>query len=351
MRRRGLASWLAPAKGNNRAVISAVLYSLSTTLLNLANKVVFTNKDFNYPLGTIVVQNTISLFALLLFLLISPVEKASYNPAMMKKLLFPMACFCMFIYSNAKALWYISLPVLTVLKSFAPLGVSVMEVVFFGDSLTPQTALCMLLVVASNYVTASSDQEFSARGYAWAGVNVASNVAYLLSLRKCLTENYGMVLVAMHSTLISLVIMVPISVTAGDFPAMLYSLVSMSLSYKIFFLGSGILATGITLSTFWCLAETNGGTLSFLGAMNKIPIVLLGAYLFNTKISVLGWVGIFISILAGYLFARMKMTKKRPVEESKTNCNDEVEVIVRNDAEENGLCSHAERRREHAQTD
>ncbi|KAJ8906980.1 hypothetical protein NDN08_003463 [Rhodosorus marinus] len=304
-----MSSVLAPVKDNRRALFAALLYSVSSTLLNLANKVVFSKASFNFPWGTIAIQNIVSLLALASYLIIAPQATFRFDFGLLRRLVFPMWCFCLFLYSNAKALRFISLPVLTVLKSFAPLGVSIMEVLFFKDLLTKDAVFCMIMVVASNYVTAYNDVEFSLEGYVWAGINVASNIAYLLTLRRCLSENYDSVQLALHSTLVSSMLIVPISVVHGDFPSLVYSLLETSQKFRIFFFGSGLLAAGITISTFWCLAETNGSTLSFLGAMNKIPIVLLGSYLFESHITLLGWVGIFMSIFAGYFFARSKVPK------------------------------------------
>uniref|UniRef100_A0A7S3A9N7 Sugar phosphate transporter domain-containing protein n=2 Tax=Rhodosorus marinus TaxID=101924 RepID=A0A7S3A9N7_9RHOD len=294
-------SSVLPLKDNRRALFAALLYSVSSTLLNLANKVVFSKASFNFPWGTIAIQNIVSLLALASYLIIAPQATFRLDFDLLRRLVFPMWCFCLFLYSNANALRFVSLPVLTVLKSFAPLGVSIMEVLFFKDILTKDAVFCMIMVVASNYVTAYNDVEFSPEGYAWAGINVASNIAYLLTLRRCLSENYDSVQLALHSTLVSSMLIVPISVVHGDFPSLVYSLLETSQKYdvqrrregtmplrdlcslaltlhchrfRIFFFGSGLLAAGISISTFWCLAETNGSTLSFLGAMNKVSLRL-----------------------------------------------------------------------------
>lgn len=42
--------------------------------------------------------------------------------------------------------------------------------------------------------------------------------------------------------------------------------------FRGIFFSSGFLAAGITIATFWCLKETNGSTLSFLGAMSKVSV-------------------------------------------------------------------------------
>lgn len=264
----------------NRAVLSALSYSLSTTFLNVGNKVVFSLKEFDYPLGSIAFQNVISLFVLLIFIVVGLKERPQFHPGLARSLLLPNVCFSMFLYSNAKALRYINLPVLTVIKSFAPLVgyplrfplfslppsscppnlspslpfrslyrcrpnsvpisltftvaslltqvVSILEVVIFKDPLTTDTALCMVIVVASNYVTASNDVEFSLPGYVWAAVNVVSNVAYLLSLRKSLSDHYDMLTSAFHFTLISLIFIFPLSFIAGDFPHIIKSFLDTS---------------------------------------------------------------------------------------------------------------------------
>ena len=69
---------------------------------------------------------------------------------------------------------------------------------------------------------------------------------------------------------------------------------------------SCILAAGIGASVFWVIQTASGSTLSFVGAANKVVVVILGAVLFDAKISSAGWVGVALGAVAGFWFAFAK---------------------------------------------
>lgn len=292
-----------------RALASCVAYGLSSTTSTLLNKTVFSQATFHYPWFTLACQNVMSIFLLGILARLGVIRWSGLSPRLCRQLLVPIAFFVLFIFSNAQALRYVSLPVLTVLKSAGPIAVTLFERSVFRDVFPPAVYASMLLVAASTVVTAAGDLAFSATGYGWAAANVAANVGYLASLRHFVRGGGGHTPLEMtlHSNLLALAPILPLSWASGELPsAAPSSLAATSGWFLAAYVASGMLTTAICASGFWCLRETNGSTYSFLGGLNKIPIVVLGSLLFDAPVSARGWVGVALSIVAGVLFVRSK---------------------------------------------
>mmetsp|Transcript_26918 Transcript_26918/g.65438 ORF Transcript_26918/g.65438 Transcript_26918/m.65438 type:complete len:270 (+) Transcript_26918:1-810(+) len=222
-----------------------------------------------------------------------------------------MLFFVAFIFSNAEALRHMSLPVLTVFKSLAPMGVTIFERLFFKDTVAKEVYFSMALILLSTLITFASDLEFSVLGYTWAIVNVLANIGYLGSLRFFVSDSFTTVDKTIHSNLLALLPILPIAVLVGEVPEALYALRQTPIPFRLAFLLSGALTMALSASSFWCLSMTDGSTYSFVGGLNKIPIVLLGYWLFGARISSVGWVGIAMGVLAGIIFVKYK-SRSRP---------------------------------------
>lgn len=62
----------------------------------------------------------------------------------------------------------------------------------------------------------------------------------------------------------------------------------------------------LNLASLWCVAETSATTYSMVGALNKIPVTLLGALLFNAPINAQSAAFIAFGLLAGMTYAYAK---------------------------------------------
>mmetsp|Transcript_3893 Transcript_3893/g.6801 ORF Transcript_3893/g.6801 Transcript_3893/m.6801 type:complete len:475 (-) Transcript_3893:3916-5340(-) len=348
------------------AIWACICYSITNTLMTLLNKALFSRAEFNYPWFTLGAQNCVAALTLILlrFPIVatprarklfskSPLTNSSNhsqslstnipvsvseqqsdsdiesrllytNPNTLKQfagrpllstelirqLIIPICAFVFFIFSNAMSLRYLSLPIVTVFKSLAPVAVTLLERSFFGDRFGTDMYVSMALVILSTVVTFAYDLEFSWVGYIWAIVNVVANVAYLFSLRFFVSERYGAFEKAFHSNVLSLLPIIPLSILSGELPAALTALKSSSLVFLLGFTLSGTVALFLVSSSFWVLSLANGATLSLLGSLNKIPIVLLGYFLFGAKMSFQGWIGVVLGLVAGAFFVQRKAVYK-----------------------------------------
>jgi GDP-mannose transporter len=69
---------------------------------------------------------------------------------------------------------------------------------------------------------------------------------------------------------------------------------------------SGCVGYFLNLASLWCVAETSATTYSMIGALNKIPVTLLGALLFNAPINAQSAAFIAFGLLAGMTYAYAK---------------------------------------------
>lgn len=291
------------------ALLSCVSYAVSSTLVTLLNKIVFSHSRFHYPWTTLATQNILSVILILVGHAFGLTTAGRYSPRVAKDMSIPIVCFILFIFTNAQSMRYINIPVLTVWKSLGPMFVTLFERFYFGDEFSSRVYVAMSLIVLSAFVTAINDLEYSSVGYLWAAGNVFANVMYLASLRKYLrTPNVSALDKTFHSNLLSLIPMIMLAVVTDEVYFVGQDFRTTSSSFKIVFALSGFLTTAVCATAFWTISLTNGSTLSFIGGLNKIPMILISLLIFDTHMSWAGWFGVTLGVLAGFVFMRAKAT-------------------------------------------
>lgn len=287
-------------------VLACLSYAACSTLLTLANKAIFSEARLQYPWTLLGIQSVLVTLQLLVYFSAVTPDRPLFHRRLLRQLLMPCAFFTAFIFTNACALRHISIPVLTLLKSLAPMGIAIVESLLFRDPVSLSTYASMALILSANAVTFYHDIDFHPVGYLWASLNVLMNVAYVVSLRYCITESFSPARKTLHSNFLASIFIFPMAIATAELPAFFNEFLATSFRFRLLFLLSCVLATGIGASVFWVIQTASGSTLSFVGAANKVLIVILGAILFDAKISPAGWVGIAIGTVAGFWFAMAK---------------------------------------------
>lgn len=286
-------------------------YAITSTLVTIMNKVVFSHAHFHYPWFTLAFQNLISILVISIFRFLGYTTAGTLQPNLCRAMPLPILFFVLFIFTNAQSLRYVNLPILTVFKSLGPMFITLFERLYFRDRFPPAVYFAMALIMFSAFVAAINDLEYSPIGYLWAILNVFSNVLYVASLRIYLADvSISPLEKTFHSNLLSIIPILPLSVLFGEFPGVLSALSLRSSMFKLAYVASGLLTTGVCAAAFWTISVTNGSTLSFIGGLNKVPIILLSLVLFDMKISLSGWVGVTLGVIAGIVFVRAKAKAK-----------------------------------------
>ncbi len=109
------------------------------------------------------------------------------------------------IYTGAKALQFLSVPVYTIFKNLTIIVIAYGEVLWFGGSVTPMTLLSFGIMVLSSVIAAWADIQAAIdgighdgdtstalstlnAGYAWMGINVFCTASYVLGMRKVIKK-------------------------------------------------------------------------------------------------------------------------------------------------------------------
>ena len=87
---------------------------------------------------------------------------------------------------------------------------------------------------------------------------------------------------------------------------------SASASNQFMLVLSGGIGCLLGVCVFWCITENSPTTTAFVGALNKIPLTLLGSILFSAKIGTMGYVFIAMNLAGGfwYVYEKNQMSKR-----------------------------------------
>lgn len=273
-------------------------------MLVLINKYLFSG-SFNYPwllLGfqSAFVSVTISTYYFM-YLREWPLRWSHLG-----ELLAPSLAFALFLFSNARALRHLSLPMYSVIKSLAPIAIALLETVMFSERVSRGTYLALVLTIVGNAASVANDLEYSLIGYAWACFNCCVNVLHVLLLRKAVRTPCSNSVKTLASNIWITAISLVVGVYAGEAPGFTKQISSAGLNFILLYGVSCVLSACIGHSVFWVMQTTSGSTLSFVGTSNKAAVILLGAVFFQTKLNAAGALGVTLSVIASICFSVSK---------------------------------------------
>lgn len=274
----------------------------------LTNKAIFSQPLFDYPWLIITVQCLVVCFAFSLVAVVRRERPAIINQANFSNMLVPSALYLLYHYSNARSLRFISLPAFTVVKSLAPLGVTTVERMAFGNSIPSGVYAAMALSLLANVFTfdsASAISETSLLGYAWSCFNVTTHIFYVLSLRYC-GGTYRATDKAFVANLLALPVAFAFAIANQELETFSHEVTLLPSSARMSLIFSFALSAGCLVSVLSAFEAASSDALRYLAQTNKIAIVLVGVAIFRTKFTPHAWFGVFLALISGFLFVYVK---------------------------------------------
>lgn len=225
-------------------------------------------------------------------------------------MLVPSWLFLLYNYSNARALRFISLPAFTVVKSLAPLGVTTVERIAFGNSISIQTGVYAALALAllANLFTfdsASAISYTSLSGYAWSVFNVTAHIFYVLSLRYC-PGDFRATEKAFFANLVTLPVALMFATANHELSSFPHQVALLPMTSRVPLVLSFALSAGCAVSVLSAFEAASSDVLRYLAVTNKIAVVLLGAAIFRTKLTPVAWGGVSLALVSGFAFIYAK---------------------------------------------
>lgn len=189
------------------------------------------------------------------------------------------------------------------------------DVMLYNKRYTLGVWAVLALMMTSAIVGASTDSKFSWRGYSWQAANCIFTSAYALYLRSVMDrvsehttnkqrmDEFSMVY---YNNLLSLVPIFGLMLAFNEHATLL----SQPALYNPWFLlvasMGGVIGFAISFSSLWFLSQTTATFYSLVGALNKIPVAVLGIVAFQETTNPKNLASIIIGLAAGVLFVRVK---------------------------------------------
>jgi multidrug transporter EmrE-like cation transporter len=74
---------------------------------------------------------------------------------------------------------------------------------------------------------------------------------------------------------------------------------------------SGVASLSISYSSAWCVRVTSSTTYSMVGALNKLPVALLGMVFFGNAATLGGILSLFLGIASGVVYSQAKIQQQQ----------------------------------------
>ncbi|KAJ3202208.1 GDP-mannose transporter into the lumen of the Golgi [Entophlyctis luteolus] len=222
----------------------------------------------------------------------------------------------MMIYTGAKALQYMAIPVFTVFKNLTIILIAYGELYFFKGA--PVTRWSD---IASGRVLKKGSSESSIfTAYFWMTLNCLTTAFFSLTLRAKIKDvGFKDFDTVYYNNLLSIPVLAICSLLfeGGAFAEAYARFVNPGEeSESLFWLltaicVSSISAFAISYGSSWCVRVTSSTTYSMVGALNKLPISISGMLFFGDPVSFGSVSGVLIAFAGGILYSHGKNEQAR----------------------------------------
>lgn len=295
--------------------LSLIGYSTCSVSMILLNKLVIDTYHIDFPMGLLVLQNGCALLLVALLKSLRLVHYPDFDKNVAKKWLPLTILFVAMLYTSMKSLKIMSVAVQTILKNLAIILTALGDQYLFGKKVTLPMYAAFGLMVVGSYLGSVGDRWVTAAGVFWTFMNIFFTVAYVLYMKRLLGDvsreigRYGPVF---YNNLLSLPFLLPSCI--ATLPELGAAIVDSSAGAKLCLLLMILVGSVMTFASFWCMKVTSPTTYSVTGALNKIPLAVMGVFIFGHVPSAVGWTGIVVALSGGLWYTLLNRPPPKPKE-------------------------------------
>ena len=296
-------------------LFSGICYCAASGSMVLLNKHALASFNFSAPTTLLFFQCLLSVVLVKMCELVGYVQLQPLRWELVK-VWFPVnLIFVGMIGSSFYALKAVGVGMVTIWKNLSNFATAVGDVTIYGKSYSWQVwvTLCMMLVSAM--VGASTDIRFTWNGYGWQLANCVFTSAYALYLRsvmdkvsehttnKARMDEFSMVY---YNNLLSLPPILVLMWVFGEIPTLPHQVALHNPMFLSVATMGGVIGFAISFSSLWFLSQTTATIYSLVGALNKIPVAVVGLTVFMEPTNPKNLASIIIGLAAGVLFVQAK---------------------------------------------
>lgn len=293
-------------------IIACLVYSLCSMSMTLVNKAIFSSFQFQFPIFLLFFQHvfTVCLARIAKFRGIIDFTELKWD---IVKIWYPVnLLFIGMLVSGSLALKLLSVPMVTIFKNITTTLITFGDFALFGQQLSKGILQSIFLMIFGSLVAGFNDLSFNYEGYKWMTINCIVSASYVLYMRfamkKTQLNEWGMLY---YNNVLAIPTLIPLLFKTGEYPKVFDTFESYTVGFYFTLFLSGVIGFAISLSSFWAVNATSPTTYSIVGALNKIPLTILGFIIFNTPVDLPGGISIGIALSGGLLYSYTKAKEKQ----------------------------------------
>lgn len=293
-------------------IILCILYSFCSISMTLSNKYILTVYEFDFNLFLLILQNGICVLLLLVARKLNWIEFEGLDRKKIINWIPLNILFVGMLLSGFTTINLLSVPMVTIFKNCTNILVTAGDFIFYKRRPSRGVVGALLLTLFGAIFAGKNDLEFNLQGYIAALINSCVTATYALYMPRAISDsNLSMFGRVYYNNLISLpLVFVVDNLVFYDINRFFKSEQSASATLILLILFSGCIGFFLSLCSFQCVQITSPTTYSMVGSTNKVPLAILGIFLFKTKVDSGSFIFISLSLLAGILFGYAKSKEK-----------------------------------------
>eukprot|EP00438_Fugacium_kawagutii_P000454 Skav229753 [mRNA] locus=scaffold1796:75049:75936:- [translate_table: standard] len=217
------------------------------------------------------------------------------------------------MYLSFLAMKRTSLPVYNVLKRLQPVYALVQDAVIRGSRPNRGEAWGVLFISLGTVITGYGDLDFDVSGYGMALLAAACQSLYLVLARHAQDQgSLSSMDLVYYTAFYNSVLFVPPTLLELTEVMMFLEKPGEIPHFFQFLIPYVILGAVLNYATFWCTAVNNPLSTAVAGTLKGVLSSVAGMIMFGVRLTVVGWMGLVISTVGGFVYsvAHSKKPKK-----------------------------------------
>lgn len=222
--------------------------------------------------------------------------------------------FCAMLFTGMASLQTNSVPMVTVFKNVTNVLTTFGDYIWFKNPLENLVLAAFGIMLIGAVLAAWKDISVTWIGLFWMSMNCISTSGYVLYMKHATQSikmtKFGMVFV---NNVLCVVFLLPVAYLFGEVSLFLNTPAIHTVDYTIKNLFAGFVGFFLNFASLNCVQITGPTTYAIVGSVNKIPVTILGYFLFDSVITGETWFYICVSLCGGFLYsyAMLPSSKKK----------------------------------------
>jgi len=216
--------------------------------------------------------------------------------------------FCLMLFTGMASIQYNSVPMVTIFKNISNITTAMGDHYFFGNKPERLVVVSFAIMLGGAIAASNNDITISNLGLFWMAANCVSCSGYVLYMKQATEKvnlsKFGMVF---YNNVLCVFFLLPVAVLMGQTRIFATTPAIHTPDYALKNLFAGLIGFFLNFASLNCVAVTGPTTYVTIGGLNKIPVAILGFWLFDSIITPQTQFYIAVSMCGGFLYSFAKL--------------------------------------------